>query len=278
MAAVITMLGLTSAFSVAGCTGTNGDTDAGVEEFVATPLEGGYTGCGSVTCQPGQSCREEGLCYLGCERTRECADGEICDVSPGLGGACTAADFAACGDGICSLGEHAGTCAQDCPGVLCNAELQGQVSCGETTCAPDFYCANPAEGTCYSGCLSITNCPCGQRCNAAPGQPGTCTVPIVPDVPICGDGVCEDPETPRVCLEDCSWEDRCADLCLELDEAGCYEAGQGFRCLNQCVVSDDVQREAFAFCIFLSAGISSCPVGCTDELQALPGFDGGILP
>jgi hypothetical protein len=258
-----------------GCPGED-TSDAGAPAFEPVELGGGYTGCGDVNCQPGQRCEEENLCYLGCEEHRECAPGEICDYQPGLGGTCSAPDIATCGDGVCSLGEYDPTCPGDCPGLGCDDDAVGRVSCGDTTCEPGFYCANPAEGLCYAGCLSVENCGCGRRCSASPGQPGTCTVPIAPDVPMCGDGTCDDQERPQTCPEDCSWAEQCVRECDELGTTGCLSPGDNSACVSRCVASDDAAREAFGFCIFANGGTAACPDFCVDELVDPFDFDGGL--
>lgn len=256
-----------------------GDTsDAGPPAFEPEDLGGGYTGCGEIECQPGQRCEEENLCYLGCEDSQECAPGEICDYQPSLGGTCIAPDIATCGDGICSLGEYDGNCPDDCSGQSCDAAVTGRVMCGDVTCEPGFYCANPADGLCYAGCLSVANCGCGRRCSSSPGQPGTCTVPIAPDVPMCGDGECDEQERPQTCPEDCSWAEQCVRECDALGTASCLTPGDNAVCVNRCVASDDTEREAFGFCIFGNGGTAACPTFCVDELTAAVSFDAGLPP
>lgn len=254
---------------VGGCPGQE-SVDAGPEPFEGTLVGDGTTECGDIVCQPGQSCRDENLCYLGCERDLECAEGEYCDEGNPAGGVCRAAGPASCGDLVCDVGEHWGSCPTDCDPGACDPATQGSVPCGDSTCGPGTYCANPAEGSCYSGCLSSVNCVCGQRCNASPGSAGSCSVPITPDLPMCGDGVCEGNEAPQNCEADCPWLEDCQDLCADLIEAQCLLPNEGAACQARCELSDDTEREAFAFCVWLSGGPQACPPGCLDRLDDLP--------
>lgn len=243
--------------------------DGGPVPFEPVPLEGGFTDCGAVTCQPGQTCREEALCYLGCEADAECGVGERCGERV-LGGVCEAAADAVCGDGLCAVGEHDQACPEDCAGQPCSSAEKGYVPCGDAVCAPGLYCANAAEGLCYPGCLSAAKCGCGRRCNASPGQPGACSTPIAPELPTCGDAECLEPEAPQTCPEDCTWLDLCVRFCFAMAERDCFGAGDtGAMCLDRCAASDETEREAFSFCVALAGGPPACAASCLDELTPL---------
>jgi hypothetical protein len=107
--------------------------------------------CGDGLCQTPETAASCALdcantvCVLAvCETMDDCADGYECEAQPlpGTGGAAGST----CGDGLCTSGETAETCAADCTttsrctpaGGLCSSDAQ---------CADGFYCSFLGSGT-----------------------------------------------------------------------------------------------------------------------------------
>jgi len=100
-------------------------------------------------------------------------------------------------------------------GGSCDDKTKGYIECeiGGGKCQPGQYCGRDVVGApiCLNGCLSDTNCGCGQICVKPAGQSeGVCSLPTS-TAPKCGDGVCNGMETPVTCPADCQVATRCGD-------------------------------------------------------------------
>ena len=169
----------------------------------------GDDGCGGScgSCDPGQTC-EDGQCS-GC--VPQC-DGKQCG-DDGCGGDCGSCDPGqTCEDGQCS------GCVPQCDGK----------QCGDDGCGGDCGVCDPGQ-TCEDG-----QCGCLQQCDGKQcgddSCGGTCP-PGCPDGescdehgqcaawPACGDGICQETETPCTCEMDCGPCANCPDGTCNGDES-----------------------------------------------------------
>ena len=160
------------AFTLVALTGCGGSS--------TTPLQQGYTACGSVTCSPGQNCANPSLsvCEEGCISDANCLSGQTCDPNgfptricigsslPDAGvpqtdggtdtlAACRAAceHFQTCG----LAAAEAAQCRTDCA-TLTEDQRAAIAVCGDTACTSVTSCLGVQ-------CLSSDDCgPGAEEC------------------------------------------------------------------------------------------------------------------
>ena len=226
-----------------------------------------------------------------------------------------------CGDGVCDEWENPCICPEDCPwGVINDCKENGGVcvhACplgleldyggcdqGEVCCATDVPCLPEGAGDVD-----------------APGAPPCCeglvqihATKVTPDGPgceedtywfvcsYCGNGSCEDHESPCTCLKDCPWpsEDLCEEMggecldvcpwgsvadnlgcppgtkcCLPLEPVGC----DPFNTDNTCIGDQFCKAPPYTCGVDLPIG--TCvqkPGGCDEMWSPVCGCDGETYP
>lgn len=144
-------------------------------------LDGGVSDCrGSEVCHaPDFSCRAR------CERSADCARGDVCDeVSGACLGCRSDADCTDAADGRhCNLAVHrcvACTSNETCPATQprCRLSTGACVACtSNEDCGRKEPVCDPRTFTCRAGCTGDAHCP-GQRCDT---KTATCFTPKVAD-------------------------------------------------------------------------------------------------
>ena len=240
----------------------DGGTDAGLD---AGPGRApGYTDCGELLCSPGRHCDETQTCTYGCVSDDECGDREGCTPNQNGIGVCASLTQPSCGNGFCDLGEDEPSCPADCPPGYCDPSAQGRVLCGDSECAAETYCFDPAAADCRVGCVSSANCACGTLCVIGPSDTvGDCLAPgdIVDG---CGNEVCDDDETVENCPRDCqNFAALCYDACGWYSDSECFQQPfEAERCYIGCDAADDQARETFVNCASTAAAF--CDQACLD--------------
>jgi len=195
------------------------------------------TDCGNYVIEPGEECEQDYHCawregaageYLSCSSHCACVSSPFCNYD----GVCNnneqywnCPQDCTCGDGVCR-GENCCTCPEDCgSGDAENpcSENPYIASCGDLThiCGDGIceYWQGEFCGTCALDCGSCDDCG-DYRCFLENGEscqtcPADCHFGN-PDMPCCGNGLCELSETPENCLCDCGGEpDDCEDTPIE---------------------------------------------------------------
>ncbi len=187
---------------------------------------------GSVTCRGDEDCVfneecQQGLCVAiagFCERTRDCPEDEACSANTHT---CVAIDG------------RGGDCRDDrdcfaeeiCAGGRC--ATRGDVECvRHSDCGADELCVGDR---CESECVEDRDCPSGQSCDR-----GRCSGDVEPEPepepepegPACGDGACDQGESPAGCPQDCAQGGDCRDtpgVCTPSQECcagACVARGQ----------------------------------------------------
>ncbi|MHA1287056.1 MAG: right-handed parallel beta-helix repeat-containing protein [Candidatus Thorarchaeota archaeon] len=101
-----------------------------------------------------------------------------------------------CGDGECNDGENYCSCPSDCEKPECNTCEEVNCESGEPVCSTLTPCEG--NGICEEGenCESVPmDCKCEEGFECKNGE---CVA-----LPVCGDGICQDNESPANCAEDC---------------------------------------------------------------------------
>ena len=202
---------------------------------------------------------------------------------------------ATCGDGVCAPGENAATCPQDCG--------PDPFACVEESCPDELaFCTSilgcNALWSCIVGCKLDEDCqdacvgdnPGGLGAFAAVAacaEESGCVV----EPPECGDGVCEDGETPASCPADCGGGGsglQCAlDNCPEQGSAclgsggcasivACLEAGGDDECFDDKNTAALLLFDAFFGCGEVS-GCFGGPV-CGNGICEGPDENPGTCP
>lgn len=142
-----------------GKDGTGGDNGSGGDAMSScgSPGRSGATSCAASVngeCPAGQYCDSEMLtCSSGCTSDENCPADEECVREAGEAvGACSAC--ASCGDGTCSPGETADSCAADCNDDEENAGLD---ECFEVCDSFGFFCDDVASDACASACVGANS-------------------------------------------------------------------------------------------------------------------------
>ncbi len=199
------------------------------------------TGCGSGTCEPGESCSS---CPADCGACPRCGDGacngaETCADCPGDCGSC-------CGNGACDPSESCGSCPSDCGACP---------RCGDGDCNGTENCTS-CPGDCGSCCGDGT-CDTGESCESCANDCGACTR--------CGDGVCDAIESCESCEGDCGTCGSCGDGICAIGE-GCESCTADCGLCNPCGNGTCDEDESCGSCA------SDCGACIDDEEPA----DGGV--
>jgi hypothetical protein len=251
-----TTAGLFACGAGAGCGGGGGGGpvcgDGVCDEGESCPSDcgGGGPVCGNGVCEKGE---DDFSCPVDCFGGEVCGDGvcsvnepETCPedcVTPGPvcgNGACEKGESpfscpkdcgqtTVCGDGICNGNESPDSCPQDCGG-------QDPLTCAKEQCPKEFATctSDPACAkllACFAGCSDDG---CYEKCLQ---QVGTGALPAF--MPLsqcaekvcsggaCGDGFCDDTESPQTCPADCQAPPVCGN-------GKCDDGENPFSCPKDC--------------------------------------------
>jgi hypothetical protein len=225
-------------------------------------------GCGSDAERlggEGQSCYPNHTCDVGltcvdsvCVAAQICGDGvcSVGEVADGCPEDCS--DQPSCGDGICNAGESVATCPVDCTprcddGVVEGAEACDGAELGPETCVTQGYSGGVLA--CSSNCLSFDFAGCSDTCGDGVRQGGE----------VC-DGEDVDGDTcvaqgfaggPMGCVSDCT----------AVDLGGCQDQWCGNRILEEGEVCDGTALDG-ATCLDASE-FNGGDIGCATNCGSL---------
>ncbi len=182
--------------------------------------------CGDYRCEGNETNR---LCPLDCQAV--CGN-NVCDIGETYV-LCPKDCKIVCGDGSCDGNEDHNSCPADCPAICgdnacngtedhdsCPTDCRKITRCGDNACE-----AGETRQSCPIDCPTV----CGDgHCEVAAGEStenctADCGEPQIIDThePVCGDSICEDPETELSCPEDC----QVAPTILTMDEFNALAEG-----------------------------------------------------
>lgn len=164
----------------------------------------------------------------------------------------------------------------------CDEDSKGFSDCAGERCQPGQYCGRRlgAQQICENGCLSDTNCACGQSCNSAGGGVGSCSLSnptptsancvAAPDQKNYPGGVCCPSGAPSGCIAVPAADSLCASVGLPPKAYKCGGGGTtgGSCCLNMAYYSCETS-EAFDLCVGfdMEACLAKCKTGDVPDFQ-----------